>query len=234
MRATRFLLPSILLAAVLAPSPAADATPTKQELRASQDNLRRIGLGFHAAHDDLGAMPGNIEDRDGKPRLSWRVALLPYVGEKKLYEEFKLNEPWDSEHNKKLIAKMPKLYAPVRVRAKPGETFYQTFVGEKALLGPKKRPRIPADIPDGTGNTALVIEAGGLVIWTKPQDLPFDEKKALPNLGGMFDGEANVVLCDGTVVLLKKDRDAGAMKSLVMPADGLATEIDKLIKVTDS
>ena len=61
------------------------------------------------------------------------MVILPYLGEEDLYKQFKLNEPWDSVHNKKLIPKMPRIYAPIRVKAKEGETFYQVFTGEKLL-----------------------------------------------------------------------------------------------------
>src|SRR5262249_16079706 len=39
--------------------------------------------------------PPAIHDRDCRAVLSWRVALLPYLGEEALYHEFKLDEPWD-------------------------------------------------------------------------------------------------------------------------------------------
>src|SRR5947209_11024222 len=72
---------------------------------------------------------------DGKsvklPLLSWRVAILPYIEEQALYQQFHLDEPWDSAHNKTLLAKMPKLYAPVRGKTKePGMTYYQVFTGK--------------------------------------------------------------------------------------------------------
>ena len=125
---------------------------------------------------------------------------------------------------------MPKLYAPVRVKAKEGETFYQVFAGEKALFGPKKMPRIPASIPDGTSNTGMVFEAGESVIWTKPADLPFDEKKALPKLGGLFDGDCQVVLCDGSVKTIKKGADEAELKKFIMPADGMIIDFKKIEK----
>ena len=58
--------------------------------------------------------PPAIYSKDGKPLLSWRVAVLPYIEQGPLYNQFKLDEPWDSAHNKKLLALMPKLYEPVR------------------------------------------------------------------------------------------------------------------------
>src|SRR5580692_2246885 len=153
---------------------------TKKDLNASKNNLKQIVLAFHNYHETNNQFPGDILDKDGKPLLSWRVAILPFLEEEKLYKEFKLDEPWDSDNNKKLIEKMPKLYAPVRVKAKAGETFYQVFTGENALFGGKKKPSIPASIPDGTSTTGMVFEAGEPVIWSKPADLPFDAKKPLP------------------------------------------------------
>jgi hypothetical protein len=202
---------------------------TKKHHRASRNNLRQIGLAFQSYSETHNReLPRNIEDKNGRALLSWRVAILPFVKEEPLYKEFKLDEPWDSENNKKLIEKMPKLYAPVRVTAKAGETFYQVFYGEKALFGPKQQPKFPASLQDGTSNTVLVVEAGDPVIWTKPADLPFDEKKPLPKLGGLFDDTINVGLCDGSVLTIWKDFDEQEMKYLIMPADGHAMNYEKL------
>jgi hypothetical protein len=221
------------LAAVAAPVPKEPPLPpiTQELLDTSRDNVKEMALAMHCFADvNNGRMVTNITDKDGKELLSWRVALLPFFEQDILYKEFKLDEPWDSEHNKKLIEKMPKIYAPVRVKAKAGETYYQVFYGKGALFGPKQKPQFPASIPDGTSNTAFVVEAGESVIWTKPADIPFDEKKPLPKLGGMFDGQFHVGLCDGSAVLLKKDYDAAEMKKLIMPADGQPFDIDLLKK----
>ncbi len=224
------VLPVVLAGVVAAPATAADDPPTRKELLISQNNLKQIALAFHGFHDANNAFPGNIMSKDGKPLLSWRVAILPYIEQDQLYKLFKLDEPWDSDNNKKLIEKMPKLYAPVRGKAKAGETFYQIFVGKDALFT-EKGPQYKIDnIPDGTSNTALVVEAGEPVTWTKPADLPFDQKKDLPKLGGLFDGEFHVGLCDGSVMRVKKDFDAQEMKNLIMPADGNVIDLKKLQK----
>jgi hypothetical protein len=200
---------------------------TKKDLKTATNNLKQIALAFHNYHDAFNYLPGDILDKDGKPLLSWRVAILPYIEQGELYNQFKMDEPWDSNHNKKLIEKMPKLYAPVRVKAKAGETYYQVFVGEDALFGPKKKPTL-VGITDGTSNTGMVFEAGDPVTWSKPADLPFDQKKELPKLGGMFDGECHVAMCDGSVKHLKKNPDEKLMKYLIMPADGMVIDFDKL------
>jgi hypothetical protein len=205
--------------------------PTKADYKRAAENLKHIGLAM-IAHADASnnRLPIDIADKDGKPLLSWRVAILPYIEQGDLYKEFKLDEPWDSEHNKKLVAKMPKRYTPFRVKAREGETFYQVFSGAGALFGPTQKPKYPAGIPDGTSHTGLVFEAGESVIWTKPADLPFDAKKPLPRLGGLFDGQCHVVMCDGSVIRMKKDPDEKELKKLIMPADGEVIDLDKLTK----
>ena len=217
------------------PSPAAPAPdeklapPTRAELMKSQNNLKQIALAvINCSDTNRGNMPTDIRSKDGKAHLSWRVAILPYIDEVPLYKQFNLDEAWDSETNKKLVEKLPKVYAPIRVKAKAGETFYQVFSGEKALFGPKANPRFPASITDGTSNTGLCFEAGEPVIWTKPADLPYDEKKDLPKLGGLFDGICHVAMCDGSVIRMKKDPPVDALRALITPSGGEILDIDKL------
>src|SRR5262245_822885 len=97
----------------------------------SANNLKQIMLAFHNYHDLYNGMPSAaICDKNGKPLLSWRVAILPLIEQDNLYKQFKLDEPWDSEHNKKLIPMMPKIYAVPNV-SKPGDTdtYYRVFYG---------------------------------------------------------------------------------------------------------
>jgi hypothetical protein len=215
---------------VALPGRSADDSPiTENDLKQAVGNIRRIAKAFHAHADEfVEHLPVNIVDKDDKPLLSWRVALLPFIEQQDLYKEFKLDEPWDSEHNKKLIERMPKIYAPIHVKAMTGETFYQVFTGKDALFGPGKNPRLSRDIPDGTSITGMVFEAGDPVIWTKPADLLFDEKKPLPKLGGLFDGKCHVALCDSSVWLLKKDPDEKEMKKFIMSAGGDGVDADKI------
>lgn len=226
-----WLTPVLLLSGLFAlPTPAADE-PTKKELATSANNLKQIGIAFHGygdTHD--GKWADDTTDKDGRVLLSWRVLILPYIEQDQLYKQFKLGEPWDSDNNKKLIAKMPKIYAPVRGKAKEGETFYQRFVGKDAIWNEKGSDYKISTIPDGTSNTALVVEAGDPVIWTKPTDLPFREKAPLPKLGGLFDGEFHLLFCDGSVMRCKKDFDADEMKKVIMPADGNVVDIKKIQK----
>ena len=174
-------------------------------------------------HDKENSFPAHaIYSKDGKtPLLSWRVAILPYLGRADLHDAFKLDEPWDSEHNKKLIAEMPRTYKMGgSTKAKEGETFYQVITGLDTVFNGAKAMKI-TDITDGTANTILVVEAKTPVAWTKPEDVPMpkDKDKRLP-LGGNFSNGFQAVFCDGRVNLMASDIEIPALRAMITPAAG--------------
>jgi hypothetical protein len=123
-----------------------------------------------------------IYDKNGRPLLSWRVAILPFIDEDRLYKQFRLDEPWDSPHNLSLLPRMPRLYAAADGTAEPHTTPYQVFVGPgTAMEGPGLK--CPRDFPDGINDTILLVEARDTVPWTKPADLAYDPHGPLPVLG---------------------------------------------------
>lgn len=223
------LLAGLAAAAVAAPVPKDKPLPppTPEQWEQSANNLKQIGLALHNYHDVNGAFPNNSFGPNGEPLLSWRVHLLPYIAEENPHIQFRLHEPWDSEHNKKLIEKMPKVYAPIRVTAKPGETFYRGFDGPGTAFERKKEVRT-ASFTDGMSNTAMVVEAGEPVIWTKPNDLLFDPDKNLPKLGGLFDGAFNILLGDASVQQVRKDFDVKTLKRVIQINDGFPVNFDEL------
>ena len=176
---------------------------------------------MHAYHDTFGTLPpAAICDQKGKPLLSWRVAILPYIEQTVLYQEFKLDEPWDSEHNKKLIPRMPQIYVLPAAPQKAGETYYRVFVGGGAVFDLAKGVPI-ASITDGTSNTILCVEASESVPWTKPDDLVYDPKKPLPKLPNFYRSESSLaVFCDGSVRRIRNDISEATLRALITRAAG--------------
>ena len=181
--------------------------------------LRLLALWFRAAA---------IVNKDHKALLSWRVLLLPYLGERALFKEFNLREPWDSPTNKKLLAKMPKVFAaPTDEKSvKAHETFYQVIVGKDTVFEGKKGIRL-TDITDGTSNTLLIVEAGKAVPWTKPEDIPYDAAKPVPKLGGLgFENGVNAAFCDGSVRFLPRTIKEKTLRAVITPNGGEVLDAD--------
>jgi prepilin-type processing-associated H-X9-DG protein len=178
----------------------------REAARRSQcvNNLKQIGLAIRNYHEANGCLPpAAITDKDGRPLLSWRVAILPYYDSSALYAKFHLDEPWDSPHNLALLGEMPNVFAcPSDGTLKPGMTGYQVVVGANTAFSPDFKPLRFEDITDGLSTTLLVGESLHTVPWTKPEDLPFDMTVPLSGLGshhGYHKNGFNALFADGSV-----------------------------------
>jgi predicted Zn finger-like uncharacterized protein len=192
---------------------------------ADQRNLHQIGLAIHNYHEAEGVLPTGVPGIGGKTLLSWRVQLLPYLGQKTLYDKFRLDEAWDGPNNSQLLAQMPPVFrTPVREDVwKPEnitKTTYITFnsFDNSSLMG-DGTARF-ADAPDGLSNTIAVVEggsAGHLVEWTKPDDVHMvhsthlvfraDWNKEYPGF--------NVLFGDGSVRFYTKALESDNLKHML-------------------
>ncbi|MBN2477647.1 MAG: DUF1559 domain-containing protein [Pirellulales bacterium] len=203
-----------------------------QEVRAeaqrsmSMNNLKQFALSLHQYHQKHAQFPSPANyDQDGKPLLSWRVHLLPFLGENALYEQFHLDEPWNSEHNQRLIGKMPKVYrGPASKRAEDGHTPYVVLTGEGTLFPGQSSVQL-RDIKDGASNTILVVEVDDerSVLWTKPADLAVDLQKPADGLVGAYDGGIVAAFADGHVQFLRLPMDDARLRALITPTAGDST-----------
>jgi hypothetical protein len=134
--------------------------------------FRNICIGIHYYHEKYNQFPSPaIVSSDGKPLLSWRVAILPFIDQQHLFNQFKLNEPWNSQHNLTLLEKMPSIFAMPKLgrQAAPGYTYFQLFVGPGAILEHGAIRTIPqVQKADGLSETLLGAIAHESVPWTKP------------------------------------------------------------------
>jgi hypothetical protein len=187
------------------------------------NNLKQIGLALHSYHDVMKGLPpaalSSVKNRDGKPLLSWRVAILPYIEQAPLYQQFDLELPWDHPHNKKLIDKMPEIYVLPGIKTKdPGLTHYQVLVGPGTAFERRKGQTLTGtrlvEMHDGTSNTIMVVEAAEPVIWTKPDDVPYDPKQPVPKLGPFRDGFF-VALCDGSTRFIRRTVNEQTLRALI-------------------
>ena len=221
------------------------ATDTPRSAEDVARALKDIALAFRnraGVHRGSSGHNPRWFDKDGRPYLSWRVFLLPFAGQRSLFSEFQLEEPWDSPHNKPLLDRMPKIYKTAGV-TRSGYTSMLTFTGPSTpfdytrrrtggmwqLLSPYSGP-----IPDGQDKTILVIQAGAdkAVPWTKPDDLTPDFDKPWECLGKVGD-HIHFVFIDGSVLRLPTTLDDANLTALITPAGG-KTENDQTPEVLDS
>jgi RNA polymerase sigma factor (sigma-70 family) len=196
--------------------------------RPDAENLKRLVRAMHAyAKDHKRFPPAAVYDKTGKPLLSWRVLLLPYLDQKNLYMQFKLDEPWDSPHNKSWSDVLIKVYNPFAEVT--GKTHYRVFTGPGTMFEGTRGVRA-ADVKDGLANTILIVEADEAVPWAMPDELSYDPKKPLPPLGKRFKGGFHIALADGTVRLVRPPVNEAALRAAITRNGGEPVDVEKLGK----
>jgi hypothetical protein len=183
--------------------------------------LQEIALALHKFHDTWQSFPPPASYDGDKPLLSWRVHVLPYLNENDLYGQFHLNEPWDSEHNRQLISKMPDIYKSdfFDLNMDGKTTFVVPVAPETIFHGTVGTPI--REIMDGTSNTIMVLQADPdrAVIWTKPDDLAIEWQNVKAGLTG--DGRSfPAVFGDGALHRLPVTIPEETLKRLLMHQDG--------------
>ncbi|HEV8062445.1 MAG TPA: DUF1559 domain-containing protein [Gemmataceae bacterium] len=198
--------------------PSARAMQDRVYRMSSMNNLKRLGLGIWNYHEVHKAFPTVANfDGQGKPLLSWRVHILPFLGEEKLYKEFHLDEPWDSDHNKKLIPRMPKVFVvPGLPGSDKGLTTYLAPVAPDAMwTGTAATVRVQ-DVTDGTSNTIFAVDAADKLAtpWTKPADYAYNPKDPAAGLAYRYGNVATALFADGSVRGLAKTNTAKTILAL--------------------
>lgn len=154
---------------------------------ACKSRLHQIGIALHIYHDEYGTFPpAYLADSAGRPMHSWRVLLLPYLDRKDVYDQYRFDEPWNSEHNLGLVDQMPRDYYghPVnpflcpsekRDRGPISDASYVAIVGDNTAW--PGTAGLPFEAFDGRGSqTIMVVEvADSGIHWMEPRDLAIND-----------------------------------------------------------
>ncbi len=199
---------------------------------ASKSNLEKIAKALNAYAADFGTYPPPFtRAANGQKLHSWRVLILPYLGEEELYNQFKLDVSWDDPENMSVAYNPPSVFKHPDATAQGmySETAYFYIVGTGTLFPPKAKPLGPNAVVDDPGQTILVIEGKPLVpsrMWTEPMDLDF--AKMVGNVGGtvgvepggLIDDGAMMATVDGRGHFLPITTDTQTFRALVTPSGG--------------
>ncbi|MFT3878104.1 MAG: DUF1559 domain-containing protein [Gemmatales bacterium] len=204
----------------------------------SANNMKQCIIAMHNYHSDNNKMPEVMTMKDGKPMHSWRVMMLPYLEQDALFKQINMNEPWDSEANKKVFesVEMPKVFAhPAKKDGNSKMTYYKVFYSKPGVtpragfaLG-KPMTLGQMTVKDGTSNTIAMIEAGPPVLWYKPDDIEFDPKAQLPNMTSPWkDKKVNVGFFDGSIHSFWLGADEETWKGAITADGGEVLDFSKI------
>lgn len=201
--------------------PAMAAARSASDRARAKNCFKQLGLAMHNYHDAQKHFPNAaITGADGKPLLSWRVALLPYLDQGELYKRFKLDEPWDSEHNRPLVKQIPEVFQIGGAEAiAAGKTCAVLPIGE-ATAFPDGKGLEFKHFTDGTSNTILIVEADDAhaVEWTRPADLAYGAARPLAGLGQHFGDGFLALFGDGSVHYISSRAGEDVIRKLITPA----------------
>ena len=179
-------------------------------------NLKQIAVAMHNYHDMYSCFPpAYTVDSEGKPLHSWRTLLLPFIEQQALYDQIRLNEPWDSEWNSQFAEEnIPFYRCPSSDTGTPpwGDCYYSVVVGEGTCYPGDKTVTL-GDISDGTSNTVLVVERTTPINWMVPDEeitleaalegidpIDWNEK-----IGSTHPLGANIAFADGSIRFIAND-----------------------------
>lgn len=158
------------------------------------ESMKPLAKAMHSYHEAHNRFPDQSSVlKEGGGKFSWRVAILPFIGEHELFREFNLDEPWDSSHNLDVAKKMPTVYS-VLPGAGNGQTTIAMFSGPRMISGKANSANL-RNIPDGSSNTLMMGYLKRPVPWTKPND-PEAAPDSLPTI---FDLTLPVATADTTI-----------------------------------
>ncbi len=192
-------------------------------------NMRSIMIGMHQYHDTYGSFPpAYTVDAKGNKLHSWRTLLLPFLEQKALYNEIRLDEPWNSEHNKRIANTIVPVYQcdefAFEENRKPITT-YCVVVGGDAMFSENGKTTTLSDITDGTSNTIALVERATPIPWMQPDDVSFDEAcrgvGVSPNgISGVHEFGSNIAIGDGSTRFLPKSVEPKVLRAILTKGGG--------------
>lgn len=204
-------------------SPELQESMNAQAVTQAKANLYQIGIALHNYHDTYDSLPpAYLVDNNSKPAHSWRVMLLPLLGHKDLYDQYDLDQPWNSEKNKRVLEQMPDIYKNplLSSSAKEYKTTYQVITGPDTVFDGANTTKF-RDVFDGLSNTTWTVEnIERPVLWTQPTDVSIEDFVAHKPFKGNKIGRIHTGRADGSVGLFPNEIPGSTLRMWATINDG--------------
>ena len=208
--------------------PAVQSSRESARLSTCQNNLQQLGLALSNYHEAYGTFPpAYIPDETGRPAHSWRVLILPFLDQSRMYDAYDFDKPWNHADNLAVTKKTPQVF---RCPSAPPDdqvnaTHYVYVTGPDTCFDGAEGIRLQ-DITDGQSQTILVVETHqSSISWNEPRDLEVSRWKRIgvpSTVSSTSDHVAgfHVVLADGSVRFIRQPIAPGAFKAMTTPRGG--------------
>lgn len=207
-----------------------------------ENNLRRLYQAFAEYRDANGAYPPAFTtDAEGRKLHSWRVLLLPYLGDEALFAQIRLDEPWNSDWNSQFHSQTPNVFKCASTPESLGDKSRRCAVsvvssdeesGVETAFRADGRPVAAEEIRDGGANTVLCVERKSPVCWMAP-DVELTAARVLEenekpvrervDFGCWHNRGVNALFFDGSTRFLSEKIDGGVLRLLLGIADAPPT-----------
>jgi uncharacterized protein (TIGR03067 family) len=182
----------------------------------TRHNLKVIGEAIHGYVKEHGHLPpAHYDDKTGRPLLSWRVEVCPFLEQSNVYSVFRHDEPWDGPTNRQVSGARLKVYTSLADNHPTlSITRYRVFEGKGTLFEVGEPLKLPKH--ELLASTVLVAESKATDIWSRPVELAYAADQPLPPLGGVVEGGFHVLLADGSVRFVKDGFNEKVFRQLVL------------------
>jgi hypothetical protein len=190
--------------------------------------MKQIALACHSHHDFFKQFPSPqvqpMQKGMKPPDLSWRVAILPYIEQQNMFNQFDKNSAWDHPNNSPFLNSMPVQYQHVsRPAPNNSQTTFQYFTGPSTMFPDPQSRMTLADITDGSSITFLFAEAQTPVPWSKQADMAVTPNGPLPLPADQF----LAAMADGSVRMVnRRGVNDQTLRLVIDPRDGQQLPID--------
>ncbi len=204
-----------------------EATLQAAKKTEAMNNLKQTVLAFHNFESANGKFPSPVMVHESGKKYSWRIAILPYIGEQELYDQYDFTQEWDSPHNREVTSHMPDVFRSDTDDKDSTNASWFMLSGPDGIFDGENAKGF-AQITDGTSNTIIAVEAKRNVHWAKPEDINVDTERGLPKFGGFYKNGFNAAMADGSVRFISDKVDQDVLWQLYTAAGGEVVDQRKL------